>query len=273
MRMGPLQLKGRWVLVTGASSGIGLEIARELARTHGANLVLVARRLERLQALADELPVEVCCIQADLAEPGAVERVVSQATAGRTLHAVVLNAGIAFLGSALRQTDADVDAMVALNVTSTVHLTRRLLRHLVLEKTNGALLIVSSLAGSTPTPWLATYSGTKAFLTHYGLAVGQEVRPHGVSVTVFAPGGVLTEMGGKSGTARKFKRGDAVMMEADVCARDAVQALVSRRAFRVPGLLNNVSALLSRWAPRGLSLSISNRVYQGALLPEDHEVA
>src|SRR5215218_1122393 len=102
----PLQLRSRWVLVTGASSGLGLEVARVLAREHGASLVLVARRRERLEQLAQELQrahgVEALCVTADLAEAGAGERVMAQALAGgRTLAAAVLNAGVTFYGEAL----------------------------------------------------------------------------------------------------------------------------------------------------------------------------
>lgn len=265
--MRPLTLAGRTTLVTGASSGIGREIAREIAR-RGGHLVITARRLDRLEALAEELRalgVDVCCVQADLADAGDRERLVRVATDGRVLHGVVLNAGVAWLGSALTQTDAGFEALIATNIVGTAQLTRRLLQHQV-GHGDGGLMIVTSLAGLSPTPWLAAYSGSKAFLTQFGLAVGQEVRPHGVSVTVFAPGGVLTEMGGKTGTARLFKRGDPVMMEADVCARHAVDALVARERLRVPGWLNRVAAALTWLAPRAWSLAVTDRTYRRALL-------
>lgn len=268
-----LTLSGRYTLITGASSGIGREMARIIARDHGGHLVLVARRKDRLDALAEELRgahgVEVVCIEADLTSADDVARAFATATTGRTLSAAILNAGVAFLGSALRQPFEDFERMLATNVTSTVYLTQRTLRHMVAADAGGALMIVSSLAGVTPTTWLASYSGTKAFLNNFGLAVGEEVKAHGISVTVFAPGGVLTEMGGKSGTARKFKRGDAVMMEADTCARHGVEALVGRSRFHVPGLMNRLSALFLRFVPLTVATALSARVYRSALLAED----
>jgi short-subunit dehydrogenase len=268
-----LALRGRFTLITGASSGLGREMARVIAREHGGNLVLVARRQERLEELARELRaaygVEVVCLQADLTRPEDLPRIVEQATAGRTLHAAILNAGVAYLGSALRQPFADFERMLATNVTSTVYLSQRLLQHMLAQQTRGALMIVSSLAGITPTTWLAGYSGTKGFLHNFGMAVGEEVAPHGLSVTVFAPGGVLTEMGAKSGTARKFKRGDAVMMEAEPCARQGVAAMTQRSRFSVPGRLNQLSAFFLRLLPRTLATAFSARVYREALLPED----
>lgn len=273
-----LTLSGRYTLVTGASSGIGWELARLIAREHRGNLVLVARRKDRLDALARELTaafgVDVVTIVADLSVQADVERTFAEATDGRIVHAAILNAGVSFLGSAVVQPFDAFERMLATNVTSTVWLTQRLVRHMVATRADGgasggALMIVSSLAGVSPTAWLAAYSGTKAFLTHFGLAVGEEVKEHGVSVTVFAPGGVLTEMGANSGTARKFKRGDAVMMEADACARDGLDALVRRARFRVPGLLNRLAALLSRLVPRTVSTAMSSRVYRSAVRDED----
>jgi short-subunit dehydrogenase len=265
-----LELQGKYTLITGASSGLGREMARIIALRHRGNLVLVARRGERLRELAAELAgVDVVCIEADLAHPPDLARVVEQATQGRTLHAVILNAGVAYLGSALRQPFEDFERMLATNVTSTVYLTQRLLQHMVAHQTQGALLIVSSLAGLTPTTWLAGYSGTKGFLHNFGMAVGEEVAPHGISVTVFAPGGVLTEMGQRSGTARKFGRGDLVMMEADRCAEQGIHAMMQRKRFWVPGWLNQLSALALRFLPRTLATAFSARVYREALLPAD----
>ena len=267
--MGELTLAGKHTLVTGASSGIGREIARLVAR-EGGHLVIVARRGERLSALRDELQgafgVEVVCIEADLSSREGVLRAASLATEGRTISAAVLCAGVSFFGSALRQPLDDLEQMIAANVTSAVYLSQHIAKHMIAERTEGGLLLVSSLAGLSPATWLASYSGTKAFLTNFGLALGEELAEERISVTVFAPGGVLTEMGQRSGTARKFKRGSPAMMEADVCARSALRALQERRRFVVPGLLSQIVALLLRFVPRPLAASLSGRLYRGALV-------
>ena len=104
--------------------------------------------------------------------------------------------------------------MLATNVTSVVALTQRFLK-LMVPRGDGAVMIVSSVAGTVPTTYQAAYSGTKAFLNNYGLAVSEELKGTGVSLTVFVPGGIATEMGERSGTARKFKKGDVGMMDAD----------------------------------------------------------
>ncbi|MBF5043354.1 SDR family NAD(P)-dependent oxidoreductase [Aggregicoccus sp. 17bor-14] len=251
----PLALASRWVLVTGASSGLGLEMARVLARVHRANLVLVARRRERLDALAAELQrdcgVQALAVAADLAEGGAAERVLAQATAeGRTLSAVVLNAGVTFYGEALAQEPAQLEALVRTNVLGMVDLASRAARHMVQAREPGALLMVSSVGGLMPLPYQAAYGASKAFVTSYGLSLGEELRAHGVSVTVFAPGGIATELLELSGLDAKFKAGQVGVMEAPACAERAVAALVSRRALVVPGLLNQALAAAPRLLPR-----------------------
>ena len=267
--METLSLAGKYTLVTGASSGLGLEMARIVARDHKGNLVLVARRRDRLDALADELRtkhgVDVVCIAADMTLQADVERTFNESTAGRTLHAAILNAGVTYFGEALDQSFDDFQRLLATNVSSVVYLAQRYLTHQIAAGTHGGVMLVSSVAGTTPTTYQATYCGTKAFLNNYGLALGEEIAGRGVSLSVFVPGGIATEMGEKSGTGRKFKRGDIGMMEADVCARAALDGFVSRRRFIIPGALNQLNDLLLRFTPRTMAAAISRRIFQEAL--------
>lgn len=267
-----LSLEGRYTVVTGASSGLGLEMARHIARDHKGNLVLVARRRDRLEALADELraqhKVDVACVPADMTRREDVQRAFDEATAGRDVHGAILNAGVTYFGPAL---DLDYDAfeqMLATNVSSVVWLTQRFLKDM-LPRRDGGVMIVSSLAGTVPTTYQAAYSGTKAFLNNFGVAVSEELRGTGVSLTVFVPGGIATEMGEKSGTARKFKRGDVGMMEADECARLAVRGFTARQRFVVPGALNQLNDLLMRFAPRAAAAAMTARLYRDALPAPD----
>lgn len=268
-----LQLRSRWVLVTGASSGLGLEMARVLAREHGANLVLVARRRERLDALAAELQrahgVEAVALTADLATDGAAEAVLAGATAGgRRLSAVVLNAGVTYYGDALAQDPAALQALVRTNVLGMVDLASRAARHFIqtLEEGGepGALLLVSSVGGLMPLPYQAAYGASKAFITSYGLSLGEELRGRGVSVTVFAPGGIATELLELSGLDAKFKAGQLGVMEAPACAARAVEALVQRRALVVPGFLNQALAAVPRLLPRRFLASRVAAIYRPA---------
>lgn len=261
-------LAGKYTLVTGASSGLGAEIARHIAKDHKGNLILVARRRDRLEALAAELTaahgIEAHCITADMTRPDEVARAYDEAVRDREVHAAVLNAGITYFGPALDLDTEGFEQMLATNVTSVVALTQRFVRHM-LPRRDGAVMIVSSLAGTIPTTYQAAYCGTKAFLNNYGLALSQELQGTGISLTVFVPGGIVTEMGERSGIARKFKRGDVGMMDADACARFAVRGMVARSRFVIPGALNQLNDLLLRFVPRTTTAGITARIYRDAL--------
>jgi uncharacterized protein len=267
--MQTLSLAGKYTLITGASSGLGLEMARIVARDHKGHLVLVARRLDRLESLATELReahgVEVVCVRADMTSHDDVTRAFEEATRGRVIHAAILNAGVSYFGRGLDLGFEDFSAMLATNVTSVVWLTQRFAQHILAESPGGGVMIVSSVAGTTATPFQAAYSGTKAFLNNFGLALGEELAGEPVSVTVFVPGGIATEMGQKSGTGKKFKKGDVGMMDPDVCARYAVRGMTRRARFVIPGALNTLNDLLLRFAPRAIATAMVARIYRDAL--------
>jgi hypothetical protein len=157
--------------------------------------------------------------------------------------------------------------MLGTNVISVVRLANLFIEHQLQKAPGGGVMVVSSLAGTMPTPFQAFYSGTKAFLNTWGVALAEELRGREVSLTVFAPGGIATEMGEKSGTARKFKKGDMGMMEADVCARSALAAFIARRRFAIPGALNWFNNLAMKLVPRGAQASIVAGLFRGAVLP------
>ncbi len=267
-----ISLTGKYTLVTGASSGLGLEMARIIARDHKGHLVLVARRLDRLEALATELRsahgVDVVCIQADMTKRDDVTRTFEEATRDRAIHAAILNAGVTYFGRGLDHGFDDFSAMLATNVTSVVWLTQRFAEHVIAQSPGGGVMIVSSVAGTTATPFQASYSGTKAFLNNFGMALAEELVGDPVSVTVFVPGGIATEMGVKSGTAKKFKKGDVGMMDADVCARRAVNGLVRRERFVIPGALNLLNDIILRLTPRAIAAAMAARIYRDALPPK-----
>ncbi|MGB1016171.1 MAG: SDR family NAD(P)-dependent oxidoreductase, partial [Nannocystaceae bacterium] len=158
-----MNFQSRWVLVTGASSGLGREIARDLAVRHRANLVIVARRLGRLEELAGELRaaagVEVVPIAADLSIEQDVENLFAQATDGRDIYGVVLNAGITHFGEQTKLEWPRFKAMLATNVTSLVHLVHLFLPYLIEQQQEGGILLVSSMASLVPVPFQSAYSG------------------------------------------------------------------------------------------------------------------
>lgn len=268
--MEKLSLRGRWTLVTGASSGLGVELARLVAAEHGGNVVLVARRRDRLEALAKELreahKVEVHCVGADMTRREDVDRAFEEATAeGRALCAMVLNAGVTYFGRALEQSYEDLLALVQTNVLSNLRFVQRFAPYAQAQQPDAAVMLVSSLAGFSPMPWQAAYGGSKAFLSNFGQALVEELRGKSPSVTVFAPGGIATEMLDTSGIGRKFKAGDLGIMAADKCARIALEGMLRRRALVVPGVLNKVSTVAMRLAPRQFVAGRISALYREAL--------
>ncbi|MBL8909166.1 MAG: SDR family NAD(P)-dependent oxidoreductase [Archangium sp.] len=258
-----MNLKGQWVWITGASSGLGLALAKQLA-SRGANLIVSARRLERLEALAKELStahgIEARALAGDMSKSSDVERLISEVKK-TPVAAVVLNAGITHLGHHHELEWAAFETMLQTNVVGTTRITSELVRHY--KTTGGSLrvMLVTSMAGLIPVPFQSAYSGTKAFLTAFGTALAHELKGSPISVTVFAPGGIATEMtaGDKFGSLRGW------LAPVESVAAEAVAALESRPPLWVQGFSNRMGLFLARLVPRNLFLGQLARTYRKAL--------
>lgn len=265
--MNAMNFNSRWVLVTGASSGLGREIACELAREQHANLVLVARRVDRLNELKAQLEKEcsIRChvIAADLADPAAVERVYTEAIAVGEIYGVVLNAGVTHFGRNAELDWPGFQNMLATNVTSVVRLVNLFTPYLIKRDQGGGIMLVSSMAGLLPVPYQAAYAGTKAFVTNFAQSLGQEMHDENLSITVFSPGGIDTEMSQNS--RLRYFENTVFLQDAKSCAADAVLAMRTRRALYVPGFLNRNQLLLSRLVPRSLVGFVARNTYRKAL--------
>jgi hypothetical protein len=263
--MKPMNFRQRWVMVTGASSGLGREMARLLAYEHQANLVVVARRADRLSELKDELEtqagVEVVPVAADLSTVEGADHAFEQATQGRELYGAILNAGITHFGPHHELAWEDFERMLSTNVTSVVRLTRLLVPYLEQQNNGGGILLVSSMAGITPVPFQTAYSGTKAFLVHYGCALHHELAGSNVSVTTFIPSGIQTEMT----SGKRFAPLRSWLMPVDKCAREAVEGFAARRYLHAPGISHRLQAVAARLLPHRLVSGRVGAAYRSAL--------
>lgn len=263
--MKPMDFRDRWVMVTGASSGLGLEMVRLLAKNHGANVVAVARREERLNELKRELESQTRSkiepVVADLSNLDEVDRAFADASRSRPIYAAILNAGVTHFGHWHEQPWNEFENMLSLNVRSVVRMTTHVVPHIQAQSPGGGVLLVSSMAGLAPVPYQTAYSATKAFLVHYGAGLHHELAATGVSVTVFAPGGIVTEM--TSGESFDALRG--WLMPAERCAQAALNAFRKRSFLEVPGFTYKALDLLSRIAPRKLVAASPARQYRTAL--------
>ncbi len=250
-------------LVTGASAGIGADIARELAK-RGQGVTLAARREDRLRELADELTsehgVKVEVIAADLSEPAGRERLVKEIQeADLTVEVLINNAGF---GSAGLFHGLDQDAerrMVRTNIDALHDLTSEYIPAMV-GRGRGAVLNVASVAGFQPLPRQATYGATKAFVLSFSQALHDDLRDTGVTVTVLCPGATKTEFMAVADFEEEADKapGFLWMSSADT-AKAGVEGLEKGKREVIPGPVNQFGAFTGRMTPRSLILPIMRR--------------
>jgi uncharacterized protein len=225
----PTPRPGSVALVTGASSGIGAACARELAG-RGHDVVLVARRRDRLEALAAELRdrhrVSADIVTCDLADADDRRRMLAElAGLGHDVEVLVLCAGFGMVGPFLEHDPDRVDLMIRTNVEATLSLARALTPAMA-ARGRGAVLFVSSMAGGQPMPYFAPYAATKAAVTSIGESLHCELAPHGVTVSVLAPANVSTEFAAVAEADQQEGRQPAFLTaSAEQCARAGVRAL------------------------------------------------
>jgi hypothetical protein len=255
----------RTCVVTGASSGIGEEIARELAR-RGHGVTLVARREGPLQDLAVALREDhggrVEVVPADLSADAPGDRIALEvAERGLVVDVLVNNAGFSTMGAVHRSDPAREVAMVRTDVEAVVHLTTTFLSGMV-ERGRGAVLNVASTAAFQPIPGQAAYGASKAFVLSYSHAVRAELRGTGVSLTVLCPGPVETGFEDVMGISHEASTGampSFMWVPAETVAKEAVDGLDAGRPVVIPGLANKASAAGGWLTPRRILMPILAR--------------
>jgi hypothetical protein len=253
-------------VVTGASSGIGVEIARELAR-RGLGVTLVARREDRLRELAEEIGreygVRADVISADVASAeGRAALVDAVRENGRDVDVLINNAGF---GSAGRFQSLDGDRetlMVRTNCEAVIALCSEWVPGMV-ARGRGAILNVASIAAYQPLPYQATYSATKAFVLTFTEALSADLHGTGVTTTALCPGPVPTEFGSNAGIDDGEWEGipDFVLTSPEYNAAAAVRAMEKGRRVVVPGPFNSASAAAGHYTPRSVLLGLVRRFY------------
>ncbi|NBC23673.1 MAG: SDR family NAD(P)-dependent oxidoreductase [Gammaproteobacteria bacterium] len=246
-------------LVTGASAGIGEQLAR-IHAAKGGDLVLVARSEERLADLAGELidrhEVNVRVVARDLAVPGAAEGLADELLAeGLVPDILINNAGFGGQGRFHERDWARDRDMINLNVMALAALTHGLLPAMV-KRGSGRILNTGSVAGFLPGPNFATYFATKAFVLSFSEAIAAELTGTGVTVTVLCPGPVATGFVDAAGMTNR-QMFDAVAAPAEDVARYGYRAMMRGDVIAVPGVATQISLFQLRFMPRGLTRAIS----------------
>jgi len=251
-------MENGWVLITGASSGIGGELARLFA-ADGHRLVLVARRELRLEALAASLPVETRVLVQDLADPQAAEHIEHFLHVQKIqLQTLVNNAGFGKLEGFAESSLETQREMMQVNVSTLVELTHRLLPDII-KQGGGGVLNVASLAALQPGPNMAVYYATKAFVLHFTEALHEELIDQDVTISAFCPGPVATEFGEVASAAVTplFRFGT---MSCERASRIGYRGYCKGRAVIIPGFLAKLSAFLVRVTPRSWTRKIVKRL-------------
>jgi short-subunit dehydrogenase len=243
-------------LVTGASSGIGEAIARDLARRGIDHLVLVARRADHLQRLAEDLHrghgTEVEVLAADLADREGRTAVAARLTDdGRPVDLLVNNAGFGTSGSFATLDAAREEEEVLVNVVALQQLTRAALPGM-LARGRGAVVNVASMATFVPLPSMATYGATKAFVTSFSEALHEETRGTGVTVSATLPGFTRTEFADQLGDESQESFPDFMWLSSDDVAVATIDGAIAGQALIVPGLGYRAAALAVWPLPRTL---------------------
>jgi hypothetical protein len=255
--------KGKWALVTGASAGIGVALATQLA-AGGAHLVLTARRRERLEELSLKLStahgIQAEVFAADLAQLDAPEKLYGFVRQkGIALDLLINNAGFGQYGELTQVETQRLLDMVQVNCTAVVHLSRLFLPDMIARR-RGDVLIVASTAAFQAVPYISTYAATKAFDLFFAEGLAEEMKPHGIRVCALCPGSTESEFHAVAGQEQFTSKHPET---AEKVARTGLEALAAGKSYVISGLGNYLGAHSQRVVPR----RIVTRVAAGMFRP------
>ena len=253
--------RGKWALVTGASAGIGVALAEELARG-GTHLVLTARRKDRLEALAQRLTrehkIETQVFSADLADPGAPEAIFAfTRDKGIEINLLVNNAGFGKYGEFYSVPKERLLDMVQVNCSAVVHLTHLFVQGMVARR-RGDILILASTASFQAVPYISTYAATKAFDLLLAEGLAEELKPYGIRVCALCPGSTESEFHVLAGQNKFIHRAET----AQKVARTGLRALAAGKSYVISGLGNYLGAHGERLVPRRFVTRTAARMFK-----------
>ena len=253
--------RGKWALVTGASAGIGEALAEELA-AGGTNVVLTARRKDRLDALSQQLSsthkVQTEAFSTDLAEPAAAEKILAfTRDKGIEIDLLINNAGFGKYGEFHSAAKERLLEMVQVNCSAVVHLTHLFVQGMVARR-RGDILILASTASFQAVPYISTYAATKAFDLLFAEGLAEELKPYGIRVCALCPGSTESEFHVIAGQDKFIHRAET----AQKVARTGLKALAAGKSYVISGLGNYLGAHGERLVPRRFVTRTAARMFK-----------
>ena len=253
-------LSGHFALITGASSGIGKEYAEQLAAA-GAHLILAARRVDRLEKLAQEIrgkhSVQVSVIPVDLAEPHGAETLFQGATAhGRNITILINNAGVGKYGNFIDFSYDDHRTTLQVNSVAPTQLTYLFVKHMLSHGKKSYITQVASVAAFQPVSNFSVYSATKGYLRYFSETLAFELKNTNIHVMCLCPGGTYTEFFEQSGQ-KITSTGQSAMMSSQAVVQSGIQAMLNQEVTHIPGLLNKLACFLPRLLPGRVALYLA----------------
>jgi len=257
---------GEWALITGGTSGIGEEFAKQLAE-QGLNIILVARRQtlldEKAFSLKNKYSVEVKTIQADLTKNEDIRKVMDGAD-GLEVGLLIPCAGIENHGMITRISLEKELALIQLNITTAYTLSHHFASKMV-ERKRGGILFVSSMIGHMPNPYFANYAGSKAYILNLGMSLNGELKPHGIDVSVLSPGPTETPM--LNGSDMNVKDLPMSVQKPDYVAKVGLDAL-GKKPVVIPGFKNNMMVSTTNMMPNKVAIKMGADMIAKVLDPD-----
>ncbi len=262
--MSKLNFKNKWVVITGASSGLGKEIARYLAKYEKANLVIAARRVGKLENLKKEIEqannTKVEIVEVDLSQSEGVDFLFNIATKIGPIYGIINNAGFTYYGKTEKAKIDSYEQIIDLNFIAVMKLSLLFLDYFH-EMGQGGLLNITSMAAFIPIPYQNVYSASKHASQSFTDALREENRKTGIVISSFAPGGIATEMITKSGLDKKISKDSIFNMKPEKVAKKAIKAFKRGKPISVPGFMNKLTLFFVRIFPRKWIIRISGLLY------------
>lgn len=263
--MGKLNFKDKWVVVTGASSGLGEAIAIELAKSEEANLVITARRVERLanlkERIENEFKREVIIIGSDLSDPSSAKNLFDQSIKNKEIFGLINNAGMTDFNPADIKDFEKYEKIIEVNLMSLMRLSLMFLDYFN-RKGEGAILNITSMGAFFPLVYQGAYAASKHAAQVFTEIIRTENKNRNVTISSFAPGGIATEMLSSSGLDKLRDADDFFNWSAERVALKAVRSFKKKKLLSVPGFAYNFGLILKRILPRKTLLYFLEKSYR-----------